>query len=326
MTLLQLIREAYIASGEPSDLQYYVADRDTPDIDAIGNLATFRAWQTWIDAVNEAQLSIATWKFPNNRQLRFRFLEEYTSFQSAVETVTLGAATGLVVPWTTTGTALTATDAYKGRIIFQAATSATCLIVRSYTSGGFNYFVLTALGALAAGTAVVSKREYEFEDVDFGTPPIVSSEIPWDYDNGRPLEILEVVDSTTTTALDHVGRNNTLLTQTPARAAPSEFYRTVRGLRFNTWPEDARSYLVRFYRSPRPFVFTDQAVEPEFPIQFHQAVYLWLVWWGMVRKQESSDAYARRKDLENFLATRRTELDILDASQDGQVTFYPEGT
>lgn len=326
VTILQLVRETHISIGEPSDLQYYVADRDTPDQDPVENTDYYRAWCQYIDALNDAQSDIATWKFSDGRQLRFRSLEDYTSFDSQVSSFTIDSITGNIVAWTD-ATATTTTDFYKGRMIYQAATNTYALVMRSYTSGATNYFVVAAAGSLAAGAATIAKREYTFINTDFTTVPVTMNGIPWDYDNGRPLEIINVIDSAASTELEVLGNLTHQLDMSPTVGTPASVYKTPAvGFRFDTWPDASKSYLVQFYRSPRRVQYIDAlTTEPELPEHFHRAIWLWMTWWGLRREELSSDCYSAKKDLEDFLKRKRTEEDFGDSKQLGQVKVFPGG-
>jgi len=46
---------------------------------------------------------------------------------------------------------------------------------------------------------------------------------------------------------------------------------------------------------------------------------------GLARNLESNDAYAARKDLEDFMSKTRTEYDLQDEHAIGQIKIYPEG-
>jgi hypothetical protein len=327
MTLLQTIRSAFIAIGEPSDLQYYVTDRDDPDQDPVGNSDYFQAWCELVDAFNEAALDVATWKFEDNHQLRFRFLEETTSVDSAVEAMAIAGIVGNIISWTSTGTVSAVTDFYKGRLLYQTATSTAALVMRSYTSAGVNYLVVASVGALAAGVATLSKREYRFVNVDFAAPPVAMNGIPWDFGNGRPLDVIEIYDSVSSVPVEFSGKYDAKLGETPAQGTPTEAYKLSGGFRFDTWPDSVRSYLIRFFRGPRPISYIEDpdSAESELPPHFHQAIYLWLVWWGMRRKQESSDAYSAKRDLVDFLKRKRTEDNLQDTLQQGQLKLSVEG-
>ena len=91
------------------------------------------------------------------------------------------------------------------------------------------------------------------------------------------------------------------------------------------WPTSGKTFAVRYHRGPKVLTVNDAAVEPELPEQFHWAIMLHVVWWGLRRAQESNDAYATKKDLEDFMARTRTEYDLQDDIVSGQIKIYPQG-
>lgn len=333
MNILQVVRGVHEALGEPSDLQYWneAADKDTPDQDAATNSEYYRNWRLYVDALNNACLAIACWKFPNNKMIRFRSLEEVATFQSHLRPIEVTNISGNIFQYISTNPAYPVDltpDAYKDCMIRQESTNANLLVIRSWTAVGMNYLLVASAGSAVVGADFfLHKRDYSFANVDFNFQPITSLDIPFDYRNGRPLEIIDVIDASTGTQLEYEVKYDHLLGQTPAVGTPASFYKKALGLRFDVWPTDIRGYFVRFLRGPRQIGYADDVnvVEPELPIQFHEAIRLWMIWWGLRRMEENNSAYSTKKDLDDVLLRTQTEEDMQDRLTPGQMKLWPNG-
>lgn len=316
MTLQQIVGEIFEGLGEPSDLQY---------LDLNGNLDTsLTGWRKIVDEVNIACLELVSWKFPNGRVVRFRQLEESTTFQSEVRTgtVLVGNIASAVI---TTDLALEADNFYGGWAI--EIDGSIYRILQSRTNGTDTELFLSTLplGDPLGKDVVVSKRDYLFIDntgVAFGEWPIG---IGYNPANGRPLELIEVADLETQATITQTPTQEPLLIPNLTFGVPTQFYKIAQGLRFDLWPESKRLYNVRYVRSPRMLSYTDSNVEPELPVQFHRAVVLHGLWWGYRRMQENNSAYSTKRDLDDLLARLRTEYDFQGDFTNHQITYSREG-
>lgn len=312
MTILEMVQDVFEALGEPSDLEYR-------DVDTLQPNTASEGWKRFMRVFNNAQTAIATWKFPEGRQLRFRSLEDVANFKTQHLEATLNPLTPYIddtfllseitldnniksyVGWLLEVPGAT-TPMYRGRIT-------------SATPDGASGFFITLSPApqhslIAPMTGVyLYSREYFFKDVAGSIPPFIGPVVPYDGNNGMPLEVLDVEDVSHETEVTFTSRHETFIQSVPALGVPTQYYKLANGLRFDVWPEDEINYSVRYFRAPRPFgVDTNQVCE--LPVNFHQCVALHALWWGYRRMQENNSAYSTKRDLDDMLRRLRTEFDL----------------
>jgi len=303
MTLQQIIRDVYEALGEPSDLEY------KDDLDVIDTASD--GWHKLVDYVNNACLGIATWKFPDRRTIRFRFLEDVAYLSTIFETATVVASVVSMPIIETTLTNLTI-DAYAGCAI---RVGSNVYRVRYSRPDPINPthvdLMLEGQITVTAGTSLsLSKRDYRFVNQvldPFATIPVG---IAYTASNGAPLEITNIYDMTTNSELDLLKKYDPLIAVQVSFQTPSQYYKLAQGIRFDSYPSSSLSYSVRYMRGPRVLSYISIDAEPELPVQFHEAIILHALWWGYRRMQENNSAYSTKQDLTDMLSRVRTEYDL----------------
>ena len=317
MTLREIVVRAFTALGEPSDLPIYRFDTTTIDVAAAG-------WTALVDVVNQAQLELAAWKFPDGHQLRMRLNDAVAMFQTKSVTATLASVSGGLA----TLTGLTdGTDLYKGQLLTGGTSGASALVLSSFgAAGSTTVYLVKQSGTFTPGeTVTVRDREYRWNAVAAPVNPAIQTGIPYVRASGRPLEIVSVTDVDSETDLERHLKTDTLSVVSNATGRPASFVKIPSGVRLDIWPDATYTYMVRYARGPALLAYTDADVEPEVPAQMHRALELMAIWWGYRRAQESTDAYAVKRDLDDFLRRVRTEYDLQDEYTSGQIKVYPEG-
>lgn len=312
MTILEMVQDVFEALGEPSDLEYRDIATLQPDTASVG-------WQRFVRVFNNAQTAIATWKFPEGTQLRFRALEDVASFQtSRLQASITPASPGVDDSFILSGSQLkSGTASYVGWLLEIPDASGKSLyrgrITTSTYNGGQYYITLSPApqhGLVAPYPVVyLYTREYIFQNINGMLPPFTGPIIPYDGQYGTPLEILNVEDITNGTSIEYNSRHESYIQSEPDVGVPGEYYKLATGLRFNTWPETGINYAVRYFRTPKPFG-TDVDQVCELPVQFHQCVVLHALWWGYRRMQENTSAYSTKRDLDDMLRRLRTEFHL----------------
>lgn len=317
MTLHEIVRDVYEGLAEPSDLQYESAP-DVVDTASAG-------WKRLVDMVNNACVAIATWKFPNGRRLRFRYLEGNTTLHVAPLsfTVSSGSIGSSVI---VTDLTVQALNYYRGWSI-RLSDSSIFRVLASATSGTDTQLLL--LGSPTTDptslTGVISKREYGFVDdtsVTFGNYADGMGYNPVD---GKPLEVVQVYDLSQGSELSISKKYDPYIENVVSFGAPSAFYKLSKGLRFDTWPDTTKDYAVWYVRTPKVLGILDEDAEPELPVNFHQAIVLHCLWWGYRRGQENDSSYSTKKDLEDVLYRMSTEYDLQDERTNHQITVNMQG-
>lgn len=315
MTLETIVREAYETLGEYSDLQY------TDENGALDQ--TSSGWHRLVDAVNTALLEIASWKFPDGKCLRFRSLEETGILRTKVLSCTIASgSTGSQI--VSTNLALEDDDYYAGMVIKYGTETRKVLMSRTLAGATELFLMSTPTVDPSDLAAVVAEREYHFVDnttVGFG---LFADGIGYDPEAGHPLEIIDVYDMTDDSALTPMSRDDPLISRSAELGTPTSYYKLMRSLRFDLWPDEARTYTVRYLRSPRLLGYDDPTLEPELPEMFHRAIVLHVVWWGLRRAQENDSAYATKQDLDYLLRHLKTEYDFQGEFKTHQITLKRE--
>jgi len=318
MTLEAIVTGIFTDLGEPSDLEIH--DLDSAAVDPL-----LPGWRALVDIVNQSQLELVAWKFPNGQRLRMRLSDDFAVLQTKKVTGTVGTVvsqtilelTGLIGP----------ADIFKGRLVVGTTSGATGLVMTSAIAVGVTTaYLLKVSGTFVAGEAVtLYQREYLWNATAAQINPALQDGIPYLATNGAPLEIISVTDTDTASDLGTNFKTDHLGIVSSAVATPASFVKIPSGVRFDVWPDAEKTYLVRYQRGPRALAYTDLAVEPEIPPQFHKALRLMGLWWGYRRMQETTDAYSVKRDLDDFLLRTKTEYDFQDEMTKGQIKFYPDG-
>jgi hypothetical protein len=142
----------------------------------------------------------------------------------------------------------------------------------------------------------------------------VSDSHPWVADNialssvGEITAVLQVIDMETDEKLTRADRvyGFTSLASTVGNA-PGVFSDKSGGLVFDTTVPGGRWYQLKYFGMPPELEEVDD--EPQMPEQFHEAVLLWAVWWGLREMQEFAGAYSTKRDLESTMTTALEQFD-----------------
>lgn len=287
MTLAEIVEEVFEGLGNPSDLEY-TSDGTTIDTASDG-------WLKIVRAINDGCLALATWKFPNGRQVKLR-LNEDTGF------IVTSSSTQVVVD-------------VEGRNLTLSDTPISGQLIVGRTSGAFG-----VVGYAAEDVAIMVRQTGVF--VVGETVDLYSREFTFPSPNSATnvIDVLQVTDSNGV-VLDETAKEESLITATSLTPGnPTNWKRVQKGLRFDLYPDDDLEYFIRYVRGPVTLVNATDV--PELPAQMHRGLVLYGQWWGLRRAQESSDAYSVKRDLEDFMARVRIEDDFIIS---GQVKVYPEG-
>jgi hypothetical protein len=301
MTLRDIVIDVFEALGEPSDLDIYS--------DSVGQVIDTSkiGWTKLVAKVNEACNAIANWRWPSGRIIRMRLHEARAPLKVALHDtaiITAVTPTFSVSGWGFSGS-------HKGDLIVSATGSGLVL-----WQDGLNFVAQIQEGSITTGQSVsFYTREFKW------TAGSALVGIPYTAAEGKPIEIKRVIDAETSTELSQLSSYPAFSTDL---GTPTGFYKLYNGLVFDVYPELAKLYIIEYSRGPAILSATTDI--PELPEQFHPAIVLYCIWKGLRRSQESNEAYAVRKDLEESLARIMTEYDHQDDMQhSGQIKIYPEG-
>jgi hypothetical protein len=278
-----MLQRAYVDLGEPSDMDPFTYTLGVPD-----GLSTIGA--TMLGVLNEGQVALATWKFPDGQRLRFPGLRDWFFIQATLSTGTLAA--GQASPYSTLAGDFTG---MAGRVIVVA---------------GEAHLILTASGteaALEAGFASdPSELDYTIYKKVFGVSDALTTPV------GDVLSVYGVYD--------FASRRRLPTFESSAEDFASIGYGNhgkvrIRGktLTFDSAPSEGR-FGVEVYRAPVALVAL--ASESELPPQYHEGLVYFLEHWGFVYMNETEAAYGMKRDLNDFLRLRRSEDDLADDHRD----------
>jgi len=299
MTVNEMIVELYDQLGKQSDLDPYSdAEETTIDIGS-GGAVKLLGW------LNRGYRRILNWRFKNGRIVRFRCTEREVFFSGVSETGTATAGTATTV--TLAAAAEATADWFNGWVI--SITDGTgegqVRIITDYSAARVAT-VAREWDTTPDATSVyeITKNEYEFVasdavDADVNIPLSPTEEA---------IAVLMVSDMQTDSPLVRASRTTKFSSlESTVGNAPSMFQDVMGGLLFDTTIPAGRYYKVRYFGMPPELsALTD---EPALPQQFHEAVLLWAVWWGLRRQQAFGDAYSTKKDLEDTMETALQQFD-----------------
>jgi hypothetical protein len=119
---------------------------------------------------------------------------------------------------------------------------------------------------------------------------------------GNFLFPLKIVDLEDQRSLVKAGANEDYATLLSTTGTPTEWYWISNKLVFNYAPDESRWFKMEYYRLPREL--SSATDEPDIPEFMQYGVVLWGRWWGYARQQGQPEAYAAKKDYEDFMHQR----------------------
>lgn len=290
MTLDLLRDEIWQQIGEPEDID--------PDSDTQYESGPLLTW-----VVNEGLRTVATWVDPmTGREVRIPEKIGDMHFQSYYESGTLDAdapsASTIQLP---TG-ASTTDDTYNGWVI---------------TLGSQDRYIVDYDGSTLRATLADdwdtepdSGDEYELAknfhmmlaSGDGLESYHITKPTSGDYVTGNFLLPLKIVDLEDLVELEKAGRNEAFSSLLTSTGTPTSWYWQGNKLVFNYVPDEQRWYKMEYYRLPKTLSTSTDA--PDIPEYLHYGIVLWGRWWGFARQMGQPEAYAAKKDFEDFMRQR----------------------
>ena len=167
-----------------------------------------------------------------------------------------------------TDLATQADNYYRGMLVEYGTD--TNRVLGSRTNAGLTELFLIRLPAVSpVGTATISKREYYFLDSSAMTFGTLVNGIGYLPSEGRPIEIINIYDMETLESLTLNSKYDPAMAVDTTVGTPASYYKLAMGIRFDTWPDSERTYLVRYVRTPRVLDYITTTAEPELPEHFH---------------------------------------------------------
>lgn len=312
MTLGEMMTEVYRQLGEPTTKNPFAADGETIDMGTPGAV-TLRRW------INRGYRRILNWRFPSGRIVRFRSTEREAFFSGvSVSGTATGAAAQSV---TLDGSAAAEADRYdqwvieltggtgagQKRIVVAYSAARVATVHRSWDTVPD-----------ATTTYRMTKNFYDFlaDSHDWVDDNIPLSSV------GEITAVLQVIDMESEGKLTRADRVEGFTSVADnAGNAPSIFSDKGGGLVFDTPVPAGRYYRLKYFGMPPEL--ENESDQPKMPEQFHEAVLLWAVWWGLRELQEFAGAYSTKRDLEDTMATALEQFDRGGERDD--ISLYMEG-
>lgn len=290
MTVQESLERVWVTLGEPSNLDPFVYAGGVPaGLTGSGSLM--------LEVLNDAQTALATWRFPDGTRLRFPSLRDWFYLEADSETGTLAA--GQPAGFSSLDGDFTGLTGW----VIEVDGETRLALVATGTSAILD----SAFGSDPSGkTWTAYKRVFRPSDALGGTAYPIALYGVYDFEGRKRISRF----SETTEDFSKLGSG----VGTPGLAR-------IRGqnIIFDVAPESGR-FAVEYLRRPIPLVDLDD--ESELPEAYHEALVLYVEQWGFARMQENDAAYARKRDLEDFLRRRRTVDDLEDDER--RLTLKPK--
>lgn len=283
MTVQTMLQRAYTDLGEPSDMDPFTYTLGVPT--GLSTIGT-----TMLGVLNEGQVALATWKFPDGQRLRFPGLRDWFFIQATLATGTLAA--GQASPYSTLTGDFTG---MAGRVIV-VGSEAHLILTASGTTAVLEDGFSTDPSGLAY---TIYKKVFSVSDaLSAPAGDVLSVYGVYDFASQRKLPTFEAAgEDFASISFGNQGKVRIRGKQITFDSAPSEG-------RFG----------VEVYRAP--IELTSIASESELPPQYHEGLVYFLEHWGFVYMNETEAAYGMKRDLNDFLRLRRSEDDLADDHRD----------
>lgn len=302
MTVQDAIIEVYEALGEPSNLDPYTSG--TFDL-AKSESQKILKW------LNRGQHVVLNYKFPNGRRVSFRQNEGKVLFKSRVIELSVLAATSTTIQLDNSGDTLhaaadSATDMLNNWLIkvTDGTGEGQTRYIVDYDDSTWTATVSNAWDTTptTASTVEVSKASQFFRasgdyDVDFNVP----------VDPRDIYTVLKITDINSRVPLSIVDRGENFPRSMVSRGRPGAYYIFNDRIEFDKAPDEERWYLIEY----RKVANEVSAATDEFfvPPPWDEAIVLWAMQRGYRLAQESDDAYATKRDFEDFMLKTQEEAE-----------------
>ena len=303
----EMISDVYEQLGKPSDLDPYEADGVTVDIASSGAVTILR----WL---NRGYRRILTWRFPNGRIIKFKTTEKKLYFKTTVLTGTVAAGDAQTV--TLDAGAAAVADRYVGWVV---EVNGEKRKIMAYTAGRVatvNKAWSTAPAAADTWTMYKNFEKFVAAGSADADEHIVLNPV------NDVMSVLRITDMDNGSLLQRADRITNLETSLITSGVPSVFQDREDGIFFDTAVNEERYYELRYHGFPAEM--TTLTESPKVPPQFHEAILLWAVWWGLRRYQEFTGAYSTKRDLEDVMATALQQFDLSNDRE--EVNLYIGGS
>ena len=302
MTVQEMIIKIYEVAGNHTEFLPYT-DVNDPDTFSIATKGAVKG----LGEVNNAIRILMNWKFRNGRHIKIPGSTETTYFQVTTENGTLegGGSSTATFPTTLGANA----QQYTGWII--SLTGGTGegqeRLIMNYSTGRIAaVHKAWDIEPDSTTTFAIYHREYRLVDSE--------SIYAADHINLNPIDkILSVLK------LGHVGgnmidkgsRSEGYFSQILEYGDPTEYIHEGDKIIFNSAPDDKDNwYLLEYIK--QPVVLTTAAQELPIPVGMQDAIWLYCSWVIHIWDGDDSRAWARKKDLVDFMENQPYQEDMDD--------------
>jgi hypothetical protein len=299
MTLSEMRTEIWEMLGEPTDLD------PSTDTSYGGS-----PWLNWV--INEAQRQVATWRDPETGKVtRMRNLYNIFYFKMFSTDGTFADAgsttTEVILPAATVGDG---DDRYNGwiletggeeRIIMDYVTATrTATVHEAFTTAPSSGDTFT----LYKNFYLLLPSSHAWAD-DHISLPAESDEYRA---TGNLVDVIKISDLNDETELRKARSGENFITRRTSIGDPRSWYRFGNRLVFDNAVDDDKWLEIEYYRLP--FEMTADSDECELPEQYHYAVVLWGVVWGLRRDHENTEKYSVWRELVEFMRRVNSQYDM----------------
>lgn len=310
MTVEEMILEVYSQLGKPTDLRPLDGSGENVDLNSSGA-------QRILGWLNRGYRRILTWRFPNGRIVRFRTMERKLYFRTGTVSGTATAGTDTTV--TLAAPAVAEANRYVGWIVEVVAGTGIGQRrkIMAYTAG--------RVATVHKDWDVVPDATSEYRLAkNFYLYRSAASAVDKEHIALSPVEnimaVMRVTDMDTGAVLPRADRTSSFEDSVMTIGIPSLFQDWDDGLYFDVAVDGSRYYELRYHGFPESLSALEQ--QPAVPPQFHEAILLWAVWWGLRRYQEFAGAYSTKRDLNDTMSTALQQFAMGSERED--ISLYME--
>lgn len=308
MTVQEILTDVYEQIGEPSDLLPYVTPGSPSTFDI--SLAGAQRLLAWL---NRSQRVVSNWKFRDGRLLRIRNLFSNHFFKTYVYSGTAsdGADASITLPAGSSAI----DDAYNGWIveITGGTGESQSRMVTDYDGTTLIATVHADWDTNPDATSTFSLyknfMKYLPSSNSEATKHIALSPV------SEICTVLKVRDLEEEYELVPKERTYFFTSGLTIPGTPTAYWEYGNSLYFDVPVDEVRGYELLYARYPSSLTLATD--EPEIPAPLHEAILMWCVWQGHKRNQDTTMAYAVKRDLIDFMETMREQREFSAEFENG---------
>jgi hypothetical protein len=304
--------DSFRAGGEPSDLNPYLTPGDFTTFDQTIAMASAQAL---LALVNRAATRVASWMYGDGTVLRFRRLLTQKLFQTKRESYSCsgGSLVTAVFPVSAIGEVSGCYDGFTVEVTAGAGLGQNTIVGSTVVAAGVVTLTFAEpLSVTIGATSVIELARNWISFVDPAAPLLYRNDIP--ISEMSIADIIRVRELSMKADLQPKERTERFTGSIGLEANPTQYWHESGRLFFDSVVPKDLWFELLYMRNPTPLVLYSDVLE--IPLQYHDAIPMWVGHKLLMDQQDFNGAYALKRELEDFMNGVRPEGALQNSAEE----------